>query len=104
MVAHRAWDGRWKEVPATAYVITEACIGVKDASCVAVCPVDCIHPRPDEQAFASVDQLYIDPGVCIDCGACQPECPVDAIYPGDEVPQDLIAYVAKNAAYYRPNE
>jgi ferredoxin len=26
-----------------AYVITQPCIGVKDASCVEVCPVDCIH-------------------------------------------------------------
>jgi len=26
-----------------AYVITEPCIGVKEASCVAVCPVDCIY-------------------------------------------------------------
>ena len=25
-------------------------------------------------------QLYIDPSVCINCGACVPECPVDAIY------------------------
>ncbi|MEP7041053.1 MAG: ferredoxin, partial [Chloroflexota bacterium] len=25
------------------YVIAEPCIGVKDASCVDVCPVDCIH-------------------------------------------------------------
>ena len=26
------------------YVINELCIGVKDISCVEVCPVDCIHP------------------------------------------------------------
>jgi len=25
------------------YVITEACIGTKDLSCVDVCTVDCIH-------------------------------------------------------------
>ena len=24
------------------FVITETCLGVKDASCVAACPVDCI--------------------------------------------------------------
>ncbi len=28
-----------------AYVIAEPCIGVKDASCVDACPVDCIHPK-----------------------------------------------------------
>ena len=31
-----------------AYVIAEPCIGTKDNSCVEVCPVDCIHPTPDE--------------------------------------------------------
>jgi NAD-dependent dihydropyrimidine dehydrogenase PreA subunit len=30
------------------YVIKEPCIGVKDASCTEVCPVDCIHPTADE--------------------------------------------------------
>jgi NAD-dependent dihydropyrimidine dehydrogenase PreA subunit len=83
-----------------AYVITEACIGTKDASCVSVCPVDCIHPGPEEAGFAATDQLFIDPGVCIDCGACEPECPVNAIYPGDAVPPELEAYEAKNAAFY----
>jgi ferredoxin len=28
-------------------VIAEPCIGVKDNSCVEVCPVDGIHPSPD---------------------------------------------------------
>ena len=28
-----------------AYVIAEPCIGVKDASCVDACQVDCIHPK-----------------------------------------------------------
>ena len=28
-----------------AYVITEPCIDVKDASCVGVCPVDAIFPE-----------------------------------------------------------
>ena len=44
-----------------AYVINEPCIGTKDTSCVEVCPVDCIHPTPDEPGFAEADQLYIDP-------------------------------------------
>ena len=53
-----------------AYVINEPCIGTKDTSCVEVCPVDCIHPRPDEPGFDEADQLYIDPEECIDCDAC----------------------------------
>src|SRR5262245_22448065 len=31
------------------HYIGEPCIGTKDSACVDVCPVDCIHPRPDEQ-------------------------------------------------------
>jgi NAD-dependent dihydropyrimidine dehydrogenase PreA subunit len=45
----------------TAYVINEPCIGTKDISCVEVCPVDCIHPTPEEPGFDEADQLYIDP-------------------------------------------
>ncbi|HZK74324.1 MAG TPA: 4Fe-4S binding protein, partial [Clostridia bacterium] len=55
-----------------AYVIAQPCVGVKDASCVEVCPVDCI--KTDEAA----DMYYIDPDECIDCGACVDPCPVDA--------------------------
>ena len=77
------------------YVITEACIGVKDASCVDVCPVDCIHPRTDEPGFAGAEQLFINPEECIDCGACEPECPVNAIYPEDDVPEEYLSYIAK---------
>jgi ferredoxin len=43
-----------------AYVISEPCIGTKDTSCVEVCPVDCIHPAPDEPAFEAAEQLYIE--------------------------------------------
>ena len=44
-----------------AYVITEPCIGTKDAACVDVCPVDCIHPRKDEATFEAAEMLYIHP-------------------------------------------
>jgi len=70
------------------YVIVEACIGVKDRSCVDVCPVDCI--------YEGEDQLYIHPDEFIDCGACEPECPVTAIFPEDDVPANMEAYTAKN--------
>ena len=63
-----------------AYVITEPCIGTKDAACVDVCPVDCIHPRKDEATFEAAEMLYIHPDECIDCGACVPACPVEAIF------------------------
>ena len=62
------------------YVITEPCIDVKDTACVDVCPVDCIHPTATEDDFENVNQLYIEPEECIDCGVCEPECPVEAIF------------------------
>jgi NAD-dependent dihydropyrimidine dehydrogenase PreA subunit len=83
-----------------AYVITEPCINVKDASCVDVCPVDCIHPRKDELAFATVPQLYIDPDECIDCDACVEACPVDAIFAQDQVPSEWENYIEINAKYF----
>jgi ferredoxin len=84
-----------------AYVIAQPCIGVKDTACVAVCPVDCIHPTRDEAGFAAAEQLYIDPGACIHCGICMEECPVRAIFADDEVPAEWAAFVERNAAHYR---
>jgi len=84
-----------------AYVITEPCIGTKDNSCVEVCPVDCIHPTPDEANYEQQEMLYIDPDECIDCDACVEACPVDAIYPEDMVPPEWAGYIERNAAYYR---
>jgi len=77
------------------FVITEPCIGVKDASCVTVCPVDCIYS--DDNA----DQYYINPDECIDCGACEPECPVSAIFGEDELPADQGQFLERNAAFFR---
>jgi ferredoxin len=82
------------------FVIAEPCIGTKDASCVDVCPVDCIHPTKDEPNFETAEMLYIDPAECIDCGACEPACPVEAIFEEEAVPEPWKAYTQKNAAYY----
>lgn len=76
-----------------AYVITEPCIDVKDASCVDVCPVDCIRTTDD------APQYYIDPEECIDCSACEPVCPVSAIYAEDSVPEEWQHYIAINAEW-----
>ena len=80
------------------YVITDAC--TKDANCVAVCPVDCIHPTEDEALFATITQLFVDPIECIDCGACPSECEYNAIFALDDLPADKQEFVAKNKAYY----
>ena len=83
-----------------AYIICEPCIGTKDTACVDVCPVDCIHPRKDEPAFAAAEMLYIHPDECIDCGACVPACPVEAIFSLDETPHKWTEYIATNREYY----
>jgi len=83
------------------YVIAEPCVGTKDTACVDVCPVDCIHPRKDEAGFAEDTMLYIDPEVCIDCGACEPACPVQAIFPQDLVPEKWAHYTQINADWYK---
>ena len=84
-----------------AYVIAEPCIGTKDTACVDVCPVDCIHPRKDEAAFESAQQLHINPDECIDCGACVPVCPVTAIFALEDLPEKWASYTQINAAYYK---
>ncbi|MBZ5563999.1 MAG: ferredoxin family protein [Acidobacteriia bacterium] len=82
-----------------AYVITSTC--TKDEKCVEVCPVDCIHPRKDEPSFAEAAQLFVDPGACIDCGACVPVCESSSMYPLDELPDNLQEFAEKNAQYYQ---
>ncbi len=77
------------------YIITEPCKGVKDAACVEVCPVDCIHSKDDEEMY------FIDPEECIDCGACLPVCPVEAIYPDDDIPEGQENYLEVNAAFFQ---
>ncbi len=81
------------------YVITPGCCS--DASCVAVCPVDCIHPTPDEPDFGSTATLFVDPRTCIDCGACADACPVEAIGPADLLeggPDEVL--IGRNAAFF----
>ena len=76
------------------YVITELCIDEKDAACLEVCPVDCIHATEEDE------QYYIDPRSCIDCGACQPVCPVRAIFADVAVPDRWRAAIRINADYF----
>ena len=83
-----------------AYVIAQPCIGVKDGACVVVCPMDCIHPRPDSPDFTEADQLFIEPGACIDCGLCVGECPVGAIFHEADVPAEWASFIEKNAAHF----
>jgi uncharacterized protein GlcG (DUF336 family)/NAD-dependent dihydropyrimidine dehydrogenase PreA subunit len=76
------------------YVITEACIGVKDATCVDVCPVACIHTTPDAPMY------YIDPEVCIACEQCFFVCPVNAIFLDSDLPDHVRHYLEINAGFF----
>jgi ferredoxin/flavodoxin---NADP+ reductase len=83
------------------FVITPGCCN--DASCVAVCPVQCIRPRPGDPDFLSAEQLYIDPATCIDCQACMDECPIDAVHADYDLPDGFGDLLAINAEYFRDN-
>lgn len=49
-------------------------------------------------------QLIIDPDICIDCAACEPECPVEAIYEESEVPQEQEHAIAYNAEWSKDED
>ncbi len=63
------------------FVVTQACVDIKDRSCIQVCPADCI--------YEGGRMMYINPDQCIDCGACEEVCPTQAIrYDGDLAGED----------------
>ncbi|WP_328360776.1 FAD-dependent oxidoreductase [Mycobacterium sp. NBC_00419] len=82
------------------HVITQSCCS--DGSCVYACPVNCIHPSPDEPGFATAEMLYIDPVACVDCGACVSACPVGAIAADTRLSERQLPFVELNAAFYPP--
>ncbi|MFJ7933961.1 indolepyruvate ferredoxin oxidoreductase subunit alpha [Sporosarcina sp. NPDC096371] len=63
-----------------AFVITSPCATEQAASCVDVCPVDCIE--------MGEHQYFINPRLCIDCGTCESVCPVEAIYHEDYLSEE----------------
>lgn len=78
------------------YIVTEACIGVKDKACIAVCPVDAFEGHEDD----SQTMVFINPHDCIECGACVLECPVEAIFKLEEVPAGSRGAIAKNFQFF----
>jgi NAD-dependent dihydropyrimidine dehydrogenase PreA subunit len=78
--------------PVMPFIIAEPCIGVKDKSCVEVCPVNCIYEGDD--------QFYIHPDECIDCQACEAACPVQAIFPDNGVPEKWSSFIEKNKVHF----
>lgn len=82
------------------HVVTQPCCS--DGSCVYACPVNCIHPSPDEPGFATTEMLYIDPNACVDCAACVTACPVGAIVADTRLTPAQLPFIAINAAHYPP--
>lgn len=80
------------------HVVTQPCCG--DAACAFACPVNCIHPTPDEPDFATADMVYIDPVACVDCGACVRACPVGAIKPAGRLEEDELVFLELNALFH----
>ncbi|RFU38060.1 4Fe-4S dicluster domain-containing protein [Actinomadura logoneensis] len=81
------------------HVVTQSCCN--DASCVHACPVNCIHPTPDEPDFGTAEMLYIDPAACVDCGACVTACPVGAIRPHGGLDEAQRPFLEINADFYK---
>ena len=80
---------------ASVYVITDPCIDVKDASCVEVCPVQCIGTD------AELDRVcYIDPNECTGCNLCLPACPVGAIFTLESLPSASAPWAEVNALWF----
>ncbi len=80
------------------FVISAACIDVKDKSCIEVCPVDCIYTDAGDR------MCYIEPEQCIDCGVCESACPVQAIFPGDATPSEAVPFVEINSLWFRDRQ
>lgn len=70
------------------HIVTDNCQLCRYTDCVSHCPVECFH--------ADDERLYIDPDVCVDCGACIPACPVQAIYDVVDMPDDKEPWIAIN--------
>ncbi len=69
-------------------VVTDNCERCRFTECVTVCPVSCFHA--DEQ------MVFVDPGTCVDCGACVPVCPVQAIYFEHDLPKGQVHWLGIN--------
>ena len=80
------------------YVIAAPCVA--DYSCVEVCPVDCISPRPHDRDFDTAEQMHINPAICVNCGACVDVCPVLAIYDAGSLPGKWKHYEEINRKYF----
>lgn len=77
------------------YIVTSACAGTLDKSCIEVCPVDCFYDAGEQLVIAAAE--------CIDCGACVACCPVRAIHPDIEMPPEAEEGLRFAAAFLAAN-
>ena len=75
-----------------AFVVTQACVDVKDKSCIQVCPADCL--------FEGGRMMYINQDLCINCGACEAVCPTQAIRFDEELDGDESMFVQVNEQFF----
>jgi NAD-dependent dihydropyrimidine dehydrogenase PreA subunit len=71
------------------HIIGNRCVGVKDTGCIKACPVDCI--------YETLEQMFINPDECIDCGICISACPVEAIWDSE----DMAIQMGEEAAVHK---
>ena len=74
------------------FVVTQACVDIKDKSCIAVCPADCI--------YEGGRMMYINPDQCIDCGACEEVCPTSAIRFDADLGEEEAPFLDLNAEFF----
>ena len=77
-------------------VVTQACVDVKDRSCSQVCPADCL--------YEGERMMYINPDLCINCGACEPVCPTEAIRFEDELEGEDEKFLDINAQFFEQQD
>lgn len=75
-----------------AFVILDACSNEKAGECTQICPVDCIEEGPD--------QFFIDPNICIDCGACVAACPINAIVDEHDLSEEQEIQLEKAESFF----
>ncbi len=73
------------------FVARDRCVAVRNRNalcrcCVGVCPVDAIEVRANE--------IKLDAGLCMACGACTSVCPTEALIPLKPTDEDLASAAA----------
>ena len=74
------------------FIISQACVDIKDGACTEVCPVECI--------YEGGRMFYIHPDECVNCGLCESICPVDAIRDEFDAEPAEAAYIVVNKEFF----